>query len=428
MKKPLKEIISGSLLCCITFFGFFATAVSAQTPGFSIVGEPSIEAISETNTLSSTSLESVIESPILYPAMESDVLQTSEPLPFYSEAAATGDISMEEFCESCGDEELQQVVVKKSIFGFLETIDVLPQDEVWLVSARDYLAGETDLSRLCVCRLEHNELVPSTLRNLVQAHSGDDDKSTVLYVHGNQTDMEFAIARGLQVYRNALATKAQLRAPVRYVIWAWKSEQERIRYFPDYLIKSKRSVTVGETFASTLNEFSDRNMVLFGYSLGAQVVLSALDSKILRHRAAEPPQYQLAFAAPAINGDYVASHGLSQMENLVAQTFVFVNRKDRATRAARAIVRCQAATRNATLVQLSQAGKLNLGSVTSTDVYEETGRLHSIERYTRSDTLQLKIASLVNEVAAQKGSIPLSSGPTLAAPTNATPLPAVVGE
>ena len=37
------------------------------------------------------------------------------------------------------------------------------------------------------------------------------------------------------------------------------------------------------------------------------------------------------------------------------------------------------------------------------DVFDETGRFHSIERYTRSGTLQSMMAGLVNEVAAEKG-------------------------
>ena len=303
--------------------------------------------------------------------------------------------------EAAGGE--QCVVVKKSILGCLEGITVLPQDEVWFINARECHCGETDLSHLTVSKLVDNDLVQRELSDLTTAHASGDEFSTVLYVHGNQTNEEFAVSRGLQVYRNAFATKAHCRGPVRYVIWAWKSEQERVRFYPDYLVKSDRSVRLGETFAATLNQFSDRNMVVFGFSLGVQVVLSAFDSPHLDPREGDPTRYQVAFAAPAINSRFVAYHSLKANGiSPVQQTLVFTNRKDRAIRAAQLIIRRENPNKEATIAGLSDAGKLNIGAVTSIDVFEESGRIHSIERYTRSGTLQSMMANLVNEVASMK--------------------------
>ncbi len=299
----------------------------------------------------------------------------------------------------------QVVTVKKSVLGCLEGITILPQDEVWFVNARGYTSGETDLSCIPVYQLIDSDLAPRDLSTLMTLHESGDDLSTVLYVHGNQTDEEFAIARGLQVYRNSLTTKADCRGPVRYIIWAWKSEQEKTRLYPDYKIKSERSLHVGETFASTLNQFSDRNLVILGYSLGVQVVLSAFDSPNLDPRMDDPTHYQVMFAAPAINAKFVACNSLrtncknSPVENSV----VFTNRKDRAIRAAQAIIRRENPYDKATTIAgLSQAGKLDVGNVSEVDVFEETGRFHSIERYTRSETLQNVMINFVNTVSANK--------------------------
>lgn len=299
--------------------------------------------------------------------------------------------------------EAQCVRVKKSILGCMEGIMILPQDEVWLINARACVCGETDPSLFVVSKLEGSDLVPADLSDLTAAHASGDGLTTILYVHGNQTNEEFAIARGLQVYRNAVAKKAHCRQGVRYVIWAWKSEQEKPRFYPDYLVKSQRSVLLGESFAWTLNQFNDRNVVVFGYSLGVQVILSAFDSPSLLHREHDPTRYQVAFAAPAINADYVATHGLTMGGHTpVAQTIVFTNRKDRAIRAAQAIVRRRSPATNPTIAGLSDAGKLDLGAVTSIDVFEEAGRFHSIERYTRSETLQLEMVNLINAVSSNR--------------------------
>ena len=262
----------------------------------------------------------------------------------------------------CADGDAEQcIVVKKSPLGCLEGIAILPQDEVWLLNARDFLCGETDLSKLTVSQIVGGELVSRELSDLTSAHASGDELSTVLYIHGNQTSKEFAIARGLQVYRNALAKKAHCHGPVRFVIWAWKSEQEKVRFYPDYLVKSERSVRLGETFAATLNQFSDRNLVVFGYSLGVQVALSAFDSPLLDSRIGDPTQYRAAFAAPAINANFVAYNSLSSgYESPIKQTLVFTNRKDRAIRAAQAIIRRKNPTKEATVAGLSDSGRLNI--------------------------------------------------------------------
>jgi hypothetical protein len=397
--------LSKQFVCCAFLAAalFFPCTVEAQD------SMPVIEPVVEVNLPSSES-PIVQDLPVVEPIT---VLETPE---VYSEFEAVefpevvevnpiiecdlNGIPVTESPEPAGNE--QCVVVKKSPIGCMEGIKILPQDEVWMVNARDCLCGEIDLSLVGVSQFVGNELVQRELGQLTAAHASGDELVTVLYVHGNMTDEEYAIARGLQVYRNAFAKKAHCHGPVRYVIWAWRSEQEQPRPYPDYLVKSDRSLRVGETFAATLNEFSDRNMIVFGYSLGVQVVLSAFDSPILHGRELDTSRYQLAFAAPAINAKFMACNSLASWDTPVKQTYVFTNRKDRAIKAAQAIIRRQNPTEDATIAGLSNAGKLNVGAVTEVDVFGETGRFHSIERYTRSGSLQSIMANLVNEVGGNK--------------------------
>ena len=302
----------------------------------------------------------------------------------------------------------QRVSVKKSVLGCNEEISILPKDEVWMINARDCVQGEADLSMLSVTQVVDSDMVEKDLSQLTAAHSSGDDLATVLYVHGNMTDKEFAFARGLQVYRNAFAKKADQRVGVRFVIWAWKSEQEKTRLYPDFKIKSDRSVLVGENFAATLNQFGDRNVIVIGFSLGVQVVLSGLDSASLDPRPNDPFRYEVAMVAPAINARFVADHSLQAgWDSPVQQTFVITNRKDRSIQVAQAIIRRKNPTREATIPGLSDAGMLNVGLVTPVDISDEAGRCHSIERYTRSDTLQTIMANLANTVSAKKAVAPV---------------------
>ena len=305
----------------------------------------------------------------------------------------------------------QHVSLSNPCIGQDEHFRILPEDEVWLIDARALFDGGTDLEALKVSQFVDGELVLRSLFDLTIAHASGDSRATMLYVHGNQTDEEWAVFRGLQVYRNALTTQSELRAPVRFVIWAWKSESEKLRRYPDFQIKAERSMQVGETFAATLNQFDDHNLIVFGYSLGAQVLLSAFDSPSLICRVSDPSCYQAIFAAPAINAQFVANHSLRRNEtpSIIERSVVFTNQKDRAIRAAQAIIRRQLPGEESTIEGLSSAGKIQIGQVSAVDLTDEAGRGHRVERYTRSDKLQRVVAEFVNRSAAKRKQSPLET-------------------
>ena len=395
--------LSKQFICC----AFLITVCCLPNVGLAQDSMPTVESVVEV-------IVNTDQLPVVEPMTKLEMLEASERFEFTESPEVVSGIEYGNPIIECdvngmpvsdglnsGTDE-QCVVIKKSPIGCKEGIKILPQDEVWLVNARDCVFGEVDLSMVRVTQFVGNEMVQRNLRQLTDAHASGDGLVTVLYIHGNMTNKEYAASRGLQVYRNAFEKKANHHVPVRYVIWAWKSEQTLPRYYKDYLVKSNRSLLVGETFAATLNQFSDRNIIVFGYSLGVQVVLSAFDSRILDRRPGDASRYQLALAAPAINAKFVACNSLARMNSPVQQTFVFTNRKDRAIRAAQAIIRRKNPTEEATIAGLSDAGKLHVGHVTAVDVFCETGRFHSIERYTRSMTLQSIMAKLVNTVDANK--------------------------
>ena len=299
----------------------------------------------------------------------------------------------------------QELLIKNPCHNRDERFIIREGDEVWFVDARALINGERDLERLKVFQFTDGQRTPRLLSELVEAHGNHTEGATVLYVHGNQTDEEYATLRGFQVYRNTLTNPTTPRVPVRFVIWAWRSEQEKVRLYPDFLIKSQRSITVGETFAATLNEFPDRNVVVLGYSLGVQVLLSAFDSPCLMRRTNDSTRYEAIFVAPAINPKFVADHSLmrnNQSQSIIKNSFVFTNRKDRAIRAAQSIIRRERPGEATTITGLAQAGGLDVGHLTEVDVSDEAGRLHNIRRYSMSEKLQRVVIQSVNRSAANR--------------------------
>jgi len=159
----------------------------------------------------------------------------------------------------------QSVRTRRGI-GF-RSVSVRAQDEIWLVSAR----RQQGQCQLTLQRLIDGQWIPTCMEELTFAHAVDQQRSSMVYVHGNRTDGEYARSRGLQFYENVFNAGAQ-SGPVRFVIFAWRSERERIRPASDFNVKLDRSVELGSTFARFLDQFPDRRMVLSGFSLGGQVV------------------------------------------------------------------------------------------------------------------------------------------------------------
>ena len=264
-----------------------------------------------------------------------------KPLPMVTEFADPGLIANQPAPSI--NNELPQAVRTKDLCPLKKPlVCVAEQDEIWLVSARQSHLCWSDLSRIKVSQLQNEAWQPSSLEALTSRHANEKSKTTVVYCHGNRANLDWAQSRGLQVYQSIFQDghdhTQPSRPPIRFVIFAWKSEQEKIRIRPDYEIKSKRAPVVGKTFGKFLEQFDDSDMVLTGFSLGSQVILTGLTNCELGHHNL-PGRYQVALVAPALAPSYVCSSSLERLpENrLIRRTEVVANDDDLAIKVAQKI-------------------------------------------------------------------------------------------
>ena len=343
----------------------------------------------------------------------------------YSEAEEeiTWDVELNEpTClntEAVCTDKAKSICVIKNRWGCTEALSVRPEDEIWIVSARDCCAGRGK-EALEVKRLSEGVWQTSSLEILGNCHQTNRALSTLVYVHGNQTDYQYGMSRGVQFYHNFVSSKGDV-GPLRIVLWLWKSEQEQKRLYPDFRIKSKRAIQMGEVFKTTLQQLGDSRMALIGFSLGAQVIASALDSMeaegytcygptenacygrntAIPCRSTSSDKYRIALIAPALDPAYACSvANRKACSTLTARTTTFLNRSDRAVKALRIVLRRECTDRSVTLDSLLKGKRLNLGPVRTVDLTWEAGARHSIVKYSRTPSLCRELSSMLAEVAA----------------------------
>jgi hypothetical protein len=277
-----------------------------------------------------------------------------------------------------------------------KTIGVNPNDEVWIVSARDCHCS-SDLSCLDTKKLVGGQWQQADFSELTTVHSTDPSKQTLLYVHGNQTNYDWAQLRGMQFYENALADSADCRKPVRYVIWCWRADREFPRLLRDYKVKAERAVVAGRTLGKALAQFEDRNMTLTGFSLGAQVLMSALEEPMLQRCNSPETKFRVALIAAAVDPSFVCQRlGVNPVNCPVGETFIFTNKDDRAIKASRFVVRRDCPQANSTFRELAANSALPLGNIDVIEISTEIGPRHSVTRYANSPTLQRRLLELFN--------------------------------
>jgi esterase/lipase superfamily enzyme len=255
---------------------------------------------------------------------------------------------------------------------------------------------------------------------LANCHRTNTPLTTLVYAHGNQTDYDFGISRGVQFYRN-LASCKELNGPIRMVLWLWKSEKESVRLYKDFRTKSKRAVEMGAALQTTLERLGDSRVALVGFSLGAQVILSALDSMeeqqacsfdgwdwsrsqgCLGCDSGYSEKYKVALIAPALDPAYAcAAADRTVCSSLVDQTRVFNNRSDRAVKALRVIIRRECPQKSISFKKLVDEQRLYLGQVKHVDLSSEVGHRHSIVRYSRTESLCCELGNLVSDIFSEK--------------------------
>lgn len=319
----------------------------------------------------------------------------------------------------CADED-KSICVIKNRWGCTERVAIRPQDEIWIVSARNCCTSHCE-EALEVKRLSSGVWQPSSLEVLGNCHQTKRSLSTLVYVHGNQTDYVYGMSRGVQFYHNFVSCQEDV-GPLRIVLWLWKSEQEQKRLYPDFLIKSQRAIQMGEPFKATLQGLGDSRIALIGFSLGTQVIASALDSmeadqgitcsgfseNACCELGAPIPQentsadkYRIALIAPALDPAYACSVADRKVcSTLTARTTAFFNRSDRAVKALRIVFRRECTDRSVTLNSLLEGQRLNLGPVRTVDLTWEAGARHSIVKYSRTPSLCRELSRMLAEVTA----------------------------
>ncbi|HET6881318.1 MAG TPA: hypothetical protein VFI31_14245 [Pirellulales bacterium] len=164
--------------------------------------------------------------------------------------------------------------------------------------------------------------------------------TTVVLVHGNDTDDGWARSRGLGLYE---ALERGGGAPFRLIVWSWPAEYVAGGFRHDARVKAERADSDAFYLAQFISELSsDVPVQLLGYSLGARVVtggLHLLAGGSLAGTTFEPasnqgrPLIRATLIAAAIDDDWLLPgrrHGLalSVADHLV----VWVNHNDRVLR------------------------------------------------------------------------------------------------
>lgn len=300
----------------------------------------------------------------------------------------------------------QSINLRKNVIGCKGRYDVLPQDEIWIVSARACSCDPDNVQLLEVKKFENSRWQTSSLDALSCAHLSDTSHTTMLYVHGNQTNYEYGVSRGFQFYDNLFVDYECPRAPVRLVLWLWESDRELPRLYSDYLVKARRAVTMGQSLTKTLDALGNRNVALVGFSLGAQVVLSSLEQMESQCDCAmaidQKGKYNIALIAPAADPKYVCDvAGRNVQCRIVSKSSVIVNSDDRAVKAMRFVIRHECPEARDDFAKLAKCNCLPLGDVQLFDVSQEICRKHAIHRYTKSPTVQREMSALLNRTAAE---------------------------
>lgn len=166
-------------------------------------------------------------------------------------------------------------------------------DEVWLVSNPcGQTAGPTALSWQ---RLDCRQFVSSCYE---EYQAGQASLPTVVFIHGNLTDMANAVDSGmyLKCRLEAIRRSLGIDTAFRLVIWKWNSEKTFVGVRKDSQYKAALADQDGQSLAEFLrNDKQSARTTLIGFSFGAKIIGSACN--ILA--TGEPQSYRAIFVSAA---------------------------------------------------------------------------------------------------------------------------------
>jgi len=402
--RCIYAVVFAFALTLFCLFAFVASTAMGQTPAsvlelnpYKIVAVPALSVTSAT-----VEPQTMAPSDLIATAPQENAIKFSESDSFIESFDADFQSQQHTSCSAA-----QSIRLRKNVLGCKACYQVLPQDEIWVVSVRACSCDPENVGLFKVKKLEGNCWQESSLDALSESHLNDTSRTTMLYVHGNQTNHEYGVARGVQLYNNLFVKYECPRSPVRLVLWLWQSDREVPRLYSDYIIKSHRAVTMGKTLTRTLDALGNRRIAIVGFSLGAQVVLSSLEQMEpkngwLLDDANQRSKYNVALIAPATDPDYICDKiNHCVQSTIVRKSIVIVNADDRAVKAMRFVIRHECPEAHYDFSELARSNHLPLGEMEFLEISQEISRKHSITRYTRSPSAQRAMTAVLNRTAAE---------------------------
>ncbi len=153
-----------------------------------------------------------------------------------------------------------------------------PKRDVWLIDTHEAV-WQTDLSE-AVSTIRYWRLGDSAAWEAVDQESFFSEMArpvpTVIYIHGNWTDVGTAIQQAWTIGR-PLWEAAGGNRRFRLVVWCWPAERTASRLLSDLRFKAGRSDVEAYLLARHLEPMPpSKPILLVGYSFGARVITGAL--------------------------------------------------------------------------------------------------------------------------------------------------------
>jgi hypothetical protein len=265
-------------------------------------------------------------------------------------------------------------------------------DEVWLISSRDFDCCTPLAVEQLPCMRYSNGCWSAADWSELRAGCQAADLQNFVFVHGYRTALADAQKRGLQVYAKLFCTE-RTSCPVRFIIWAWKSESEVKRPYKDFVIKSHRAIALKDIFSLALNELGPRAPIVCAYSLGVQVAVSAMT------QSDAYTGVPIQFVAIATVNDC----GFQSCDNKmfacghIDRSFLFLNSGDRAVRAANRVCRLKYGPAYKPFEEFAVDRSEYLGQVHWVDITEVSPNTHSIVEYSSVPEVRCFLQQIVNE-------------------------------
>ena len=271
---------------------------------------------------------------------------------------------------------------------------VRPGDEIWLISTRHIETCTDDVNAVEVIKLIENDWFKQDFNSLKLAHDSDQEIQTIFYSHGNMTDLNWSIVRGLEFYENLFLNRPN-GPRVRFVIWSWPSQRETIPLV-DALVKSRRAKVEGRSMRAALDALDGQRPLVIGYSFGGQVVLSAMQAATSNWNGMP---YRVTLIAPALERDYIHCEvDSTAIGESTSEVVAFVNGSDRVIRANSAL--CRRAYRRSGKCDYCMSSKLTSDvALNEIDLTGESPKKHAIALYGANPKIVGMIQSQVDSLA-----------------------------